>query len=679
MRYSRLPVLGVDIKSGSPRGRSPPRYSACLLKDTGEPEYFDGISLNELVALVRKLGEGYLATDNIFELVKNSKSLRKFLASIPEEVKLIQVTGPPGETTPLRRLAREAGLSYEGKPGSLESARLIAELAALGYGSEIVAFNPEYRVIISKNRSVKQGGSGNPRWRRFIEAAIQSEANRISAEFNRAGIDYDLYVEKGPGGLKRAEFIVYAPKEAILSVVKEHEWGPVKISIEPSWKKRIEFTRTELNRRPRPIMVGIDPGMSVGIAVMDLFGRLLGLETLRRASRSEVIETLAKYGRPILITTDVSPPPRNVIKIAQAFGAKLVTLGEHMKIEEKIKLVRDFEEEQQISVSSSHERDALAPLIKVYQRLKVLYEKAEAHLGERPSNETIDRARMYELLARGASIVEAIEGAKVREPEEEVEVVEGLKARQREIVALRRIIRQKESKIRALEEEVEHYRKLVEEMERQIVSLRNELDKMREIRNVEIERDRTVAQLRRRIRDLEEELVRRDAIIESLRGEIRRLREEIVGGELGPEWVPVKSLDSLARDSVEDAIGRGYIQEGDVVIVGDAASAGLRSAKLLVEAGVYGLIYIKSPPPGEVFEYLREAGVYVTDIESVEVRWRGAVPHVRREFLIKVADMAQRAKKPEEEQVSQREDRGDILSILWEYRRSLLEEESASH
>jgi len=679
LRYSRLPVLGVDIKAGSPRGRSPPKYSACLLKDRGEPEYYDGISLNELINIVRKLRRGYLATDNIFELVKNSKSLRKFLASIPEEVKLIQVTGPPGEAAPLRRLAREAGLSYEGKPGSLASARLIAELAALGYGSEIVAFNPEYRVIISKNRSVKQGGSGNPRWKRFIEAAIQSEANRISAEFNRAGIDYDLYVEKGPGGLRRAEFIVYAPKEAILSVVKEHEWGPVKISIEPSWKKRIEFTKTELNRRPRPIMVGIDPGMSVGIAVMDLFGRLLGLETLRRASRSEVIETLAKYGRPILITTDVSPPPRNVIKIAQTFGAKLVTLSEHMKIEEKTKLVREFEGEQQISVGSSHERDALAPLIKVYQRLKVLYEKAEAHLSERPDNETVDRVRMYELLARGASIVEAIEGAKVREAEGEAESTEGLRARQREIAALRRIVRQKESKIKALEEEIDHYRRLVEEMERQIANLRNELDKMRELRNVEIERDRTVAQLRRRIRDLEEELVRKDAVVESLRDEIRRLREEIARDELGPEWVPVKSLESLARDSVEDAVGREWIQEGDVVIVSDAASAGLRSAKLLTEAGVYALIYVKSPPPREVLEYLRESGVYVTDIESVEVRWRGAVPHVRREFLIRVAATAQRVKEAEEERESQKEDRGDILSILWEYRRSLLEEESASH
>ncbi len=682
MRYLRVPVLGVDIKAGSPRGKAAPKYSACLLSEDEEPRLFDGVTLAELLRLVRQMGRGYLAVDNIFELAGDSRSLKGLISSIPEEVKIIQVTGPPGEGVSLRKLARDAGISVEGKPGSLESAKLIAELAALGYGSEVVAFNPEYRVVISKNRSVRQGGSGSARWKRFIEAAILSEANRVSAEFDRAGIDYDLYVERGPGGLKRAEFIVYAPRERILSVVREHEWGPVKVQIDPSWKKRIEFTRTELGRRPRPIMVGIDPGMSIGIAVMDLYGRILGLETMRRASRSEVIETLAQYGRPVLITTDVSPPPKNVVKIAQAFGARLMALNEHMKIEDKIRIVREFEERQGISVSTSHERDALAPLIKVYQRMKVLFEKAEGHLREMEGGAgLVDRTRLYELLTRGASIVEAIEGARIweREEAEQEEQVESLKAKQREIIELRRILRSKAEKIRSLEEELDYYRGRVEELEREVTRLMEELDRIKRRKKRELERDRLVSHLRERIRLLEAEVGRRDAVIDSLRAELRSLRGEVVE-ELGPGWVPIKAVESLSRSALEEALAGGAIAEGDVVLVGDASSAGPRSVKLLKDAGVWAVIYMGSPPPPEVLSSMEEEGITVEDADSVGIRWRGAVPHVREEFLLKVAAKRRPQEEPaEEEEGSGEREGGDILSILWEYRKSLLSEENASH
>ncbi|MDK2464560.1 MAG: DUF460 domain-containing protein [Candidatus Korarchaeota archaeon] len=683
MRYLRTPVLGVDIKAGSPRGKAAPKYSACLLRDSGEPEFFDGITLAEILRIVRQMSRGYLAVDNIFELAKDSRSLKRLVASIPEDVKIIQVTGPPGEGVPLRKLARDAGLEYDGKPGSLESAKLIAKLAALGYGSEVVAFNPEYRVVISKNRSVRQGGSGSARWKGIIEAAILSEANRVSAEFDRVGIDYDLYVERGPGGLKRAEFIVYAPKESILSIVREHEWGPVKVQIEPSWRKKIEFTRTELSRRPRPIMVGIDPGMSIGIAVMDLYGRILGLETLRRASRSEAIETLAQYGRPVLITTDVSPPPKNVVKIAQAFGARLVALNEHMKIEDKIKIVREFEERQGISVGSSHERDALAPLIKVYQRMRTLFEKAEGHLREMGGSlGLVDRTRLYELLTRGASIVEAIEGSRIRSEGKDgrEEQIETLKAKQREIIELRRILRSKTEKIRSLEEELEYYRRKVRELEKEITKLMEELDKIRHQRKRELERDRLVSQLRERIRELEADVGRKDAMIDSLRAELRSLRRDVARSDLGPGWVPIKAVENLSRSTLEEAIVRGVLSEGDVVLVGDASTAGPRSVRLLKDAGVWAIVHSGSPPPPEVLSMLEEGGIFVTSTNSVEIRWKGAIPHVREEFLLRVA-ARRRPPKPvkEESEAGEGEDGGDILSIVWEYRRSLLDEEGATH
>ena len=653
-------IVGVDLKRGSPRSRTQPRYSVVLLR--GEKlERVGELTLGELLSLVRRLGKACIAVDNLYELVPDRRSLERVLSSLPETIRIVQVTGRPGRAMPLKLLAKKAGIWRGGHPSPEESAELAAKLAQMGYGVELVKFEPEYRIVIAKNRSVRQGGSGSDRWRRSLEAAILSETNRIARALSEANIDYDLYVERGSGGLKRAEFIVYAEREEFRDIVREHEWGPVKIKIEPSWRRKVEFTESEEDEpRARPILVGIDPGMTVGLAIMDVRGRILEVRAMRRASKSEIIAAIVKHGYPVVVTTDASPPPKSVVRIAQIFGAKLIVFKTPMRVEEKSKIVSEIEEREGIRLSSSHERDALAPLIKVYnKKYKALFSRADARVRELGLQ--VDRERLYELLIKGYTIAEAIDmvtSHEVRE-EEEREV--------RPRPALRRLVRRLMKRVRELEEEVAALRGALQEREIELEHMRRELESIRERRVREFERDRVIAQKERRIKQLEERIRAEEVKVELLSAELRRLASAD-SEEKG--WVRVKVLPRITREAVEEAITRGWLSEGDVLLTLDASPAGPKTAKLLADAGVAAVVYRTKAPPPDALEALIGEGVAVIDGRGIEVRWLGVWPYVREEVLAEAAWRAGLLRRSREEK-DERE--LSIEEIISEYRRTLTE------
>ena len=72
-----------------------------------------------------------------------------------------------------------------------------------------------------------------------------------------------------------------------------------------------------------PIIVGFDPGLTVGIAILDLNGNLLFLSSYKEISKSEIIKTIMKFGRAILIATDVENSPKAVRKLATSLNSKI--------------------------------------------------------------------------------------------------------------------------------------------------------------------------------------------------------------------------------------------------------------------------------------------------------------------------------------------------------------------
>ncbi|MEA4958072.1 hypothetical protein SDC9_48872 [bioreactor metagenome] len=91
-----------------------------------------------------------------------------------------------------------------------------------------------------------------------------------------------------------------------------------------------------------PIIVGFDPGLTVGIAILDLNGNLLFLSSYKEISKSEIIKTIMKFGKAILIATDVENSPKAVRKLATSLNSKIFSPKNDIPVSYKIELVNNF-------------------------------------------------------------------------------------------------------------------------------------------------------------------------------------------------------------------------------------------------------------------------------------------------------------------------------------------------
>ncbi|MCD6414177.1 MAG: DUF460 domain-containing protein [Candidatus Diapherotrites archaeon] len=136
------------------------------------------------------------------------------------------------------------------------------------------------------------------------------------------------------------------------------------------------------------MIVGIDPGTTVGFAVLDLDGNPVKVGSFKNKSIDDLVRILSSY-EPVLVSSDVAKVPEAVKKVAIAFNATVFHPTENLQIEEKVKLIRGH------SVSNVHERDALAAAIKAYKHYSSKLRKAKKLAAER--QEDILRAALREV------------------------------------------------------------------------------------------------------------------------------------------------------------------------------------------------------------------------------------------------------------------------------------------
>ncbi len=100
------------------------------------------------------------------------------------------------------------------------------------------------------------------------------------------------------------------------------------------------------------IIVGLDPGLYTGIAILDLEGRLLIAKSWKQLGEKSIVELLERYGTPVIIATDVEKPPAMVSLIAARFGATLIVPTKNISKARK--------DSYRYKISDVHARDAYA-------------------------------------------------------------------------------------------------------------------------------------------------------------------------------------------------------------------------------------------------------------------------------------------------------------------------------
>jgi predicted RNase H-like nuclease (RuvC/YqgF family) len=486
-------------------------------------------------------------------------------------------------------------------------------------------------VKVTRGRSPGKGGWSQDRYRKRVHNLVRDKVREIENRLRRADIPFDLETEEKDYGLARGEFRVYANREELAGSVRSMRGVDIEVRIRPVERAELGFAplkKEEAIRERKSLIVGIDPGITVGIAAIDLDGKIVALHSERNMPVGEVFRFISELGHPIIVATDVSPAPGFVEKIARSFKAQLFVPRENLRVEEKNEFLRDLG----ISVDDDHQRDALAAAYKAYLRIKPKMEHIESRLREVGLTKKSDEVKA--LVIGGYNLGEAMQKVTLRERRREEEEPEEGKSFDAGSYIKR--IRELERRVEVLERENDELREIIKEQRKTIGKLERKIaDYDDEVRR-KVLRERELEAKVKRIEVLEKQLREAKAVIERLGRDLVQVKRMNVV-EIRGSAVPLKVLRVLSWRELERIEREVGLRKGDVLFVANPAGAGRAIAEELVEKGIKAIITEK-PLPQAVANVFREAHVPFFTSEELDVKRVDEFAVVERETLEKAIE-----------------------------------------
>lgn len=578
-------IYGIDIARGSPRAKELPRYALAILKE-GEVTHYSMLRRQKVLNMVQRDRPGIIAVDNIFELAADRNELLSIMERFPEGVKLVQVTGGL-HPEPLVRLAKKQGFSFDPENPN-DEAEACARLADLGVGYEVSLFEDITKIKVSRARSLGRGGWSQNRYRRKVHGAVLQRSREIENALKdlsrEKGIRFEEVNVKGFGGYVRSEFTVYAKRGEI--PIHPMASNDAQVSVRSVERDKIRYVPLKPKNPGRKFtIVGIDPGTTVGIAIMSLDGDLLYLKSFRGISPDEVVKLIAEYGKPAVIASDVTPMPGSVEKIRRSFNAVPASPGIEVSAEEKIALGRPF------GYSNDHERDALTAALLTYRSYKNIFTRIEK---KAPENANLELIKLH--VIRGDSIEAAIE--KVRAASQAREKTPGArtvpeKTEERvpdeSLLKMRETVQRQGEQIQNLQEYVEELKQALLAKDRKISKLESRLKSFKKEVYSEVRKSKEVQIRDSTIENLKKELSTKNKTVKELRRRSNKLRK-IQKMEIRGEGTPVKVIAAFTKESIAETKEKYGLKTGDVVFLENPSGGGTATAHILVEAGIRAVI-----------------------------------------------------------------------------------------
>ena len=632
-------VFGVDIQSGDVRGDAP-SYALAV---------FDGESVDRDVVSYRKLRRriddevpAIVATDNMYELAENKDALVHFLGSLPDETKLVQVTGAE-QPEPLSRVASRHGVPYGKDP--MKEAEAAARLAAANVGQEVTAFTDRTEVKVARGRSTGGGGGwSEDRYTRRIHGSVKRRAREVESELDKAGIEYDRDATEKYGGFSNAIFTVEARPEDI--PVSRERSGDVRIEIERMRRDGIEFR--PLAKRRDHVLVGIDPGTTTAVAVVGLDGEILDVLSTRTADTAAVIEWIIERGRPILVAADVEPMPETVEKIRRSFDAAGWVPERDLPVDTKKHRTREA------GYDNDHERDALAAALAAYDDHEDQF--------DRVARKVPPQFEVGEVLARVVADEESVESVLTdMQDDGSDDGGEESEHTERELTDEEKQIKRLKARVDRMEGHVDDLQETIRQKDEKLDRYETELSAAKREERKEARERREVTRLERDNDRLEREVERKDERIEELEGKLERLKAlwkldhsnfaDVSEKKAG--LVPVKVIEQFTTDDIERAQKSFGLAEGDVILLRDASGAGRSTAEKL--AAVNPKVVLRNGGLSDMADrVLFEADIPVAPAEMVTVQEVDELA-VARESEVEEAieDWEERARERERERTGE--------------------------
>jgi len=613
-------VFGVDIlPSSSPQSSKEPHYALVILKNGEVWEKHSDVALRRIIRLAWEFKPEIISIDNIFELGANERNVVKIISMLPPETSVVQVNVSEEKISKLWEVAKQAKLISEySKFPPLKTAYLAAILAYKGYGSKVKVYEEKTKIIITKGRSLTQGGMSQLRYRRHVRGLILQAVRKIKEALEEHGIDYDLVVRKTESGFDGAVFTVYAPRTKLYGIVSPMKGHDIRVIIRPVYRGKIEFehVKPRILTKKRPLIVGIDPGIITGVAILDIDGEVLRVFSGKNIDRATIVKEVEKYGKPLIIASDVSPPPEALEKLASTLRAKLYTPQQSLSQSEKEELVKTYLEnlESPIEVEDTHQRDALAAAINAWKSFRTKLEQIENYVSKMELDVDVDKIKAD--VIKGLSIAQAVEKEIFRKLTLE------LKARTEERKVEEKTVKQPKvsetllKEIKKLEKERAQLKERLSEARKEILELKKQLELYHKQTNIQVKTVREIQALSEEVRRLSEELKKYEKENLRLKQEIADLKSLIItiSKHNYRLAIPVTTLTLTSLSKAEREYGP--IEKDSIIYVINPVFVQKEALSKLVKAEVLSIIAHK--PEEEFTRSVENQGIPVLKIEDIK-------------------------------------------------------------
>jgi len=557
-----MKVMGIDIVRGSPLSQSnPPLYAVVVINENLDILYESvEVPLKGLIRIAWEFRVDRIGMDNIFELAPTKKYLSKIFELFPSNTLVYQVTLGSERFIDLLKQAEKIGISVVSKPKPLQTAYICAMLALNNVGTVVRGVGTRTKIIVSRARSPGSGGSRASIFARGMRTAILRAVKEIRKRLDEAQILYDIILKRGRGGLESAVLVAYADIATIKKFVKPFHGNDIRVFVKPEFMT-IEFVDKE--QAKRPVIVGIDPGIETGVAIVDLSLKQCYTFSSREFDKLSIINKVYAIGTPVLIATDKNPSPDTVKKIASILGLQLYVPQRSLTVKDKEELINwVLKRGIAIEIKTTHERDALAAALRAYKAFEKKLIEVERKIAELGLDVDVDDIKLQ--ILKGKTVNEAIEYA----IEEHLKNIYYSNDASTGITFFRNItdtinyserIKLLEERLSELIKERELLKKRITELESRLQDL--EFEKKFEIKNaidIEIARDRTVNELKEQLKKLR-------SYISTLEDKLRAYEEE--RKNIGNFLKGIANGELLLVPVAKDMEPHEAIRIGDVNIV----------------------------------------------------------------------------------------------------------------
>lgn len=430
-----------------------------------------------------------------------------------------------------------------------------------------------------------------------------------------------------------------------------------------------------IKKHKKWIILGFDPGLTVGIAIIDFNGNIIHLKSIKEASYSEVVREIIFHGRTAIVASDVNPLPKMVKKLAALLNSKTYSPSKVMTVESKNEMVKEYLKETSYDrfPSNAHQRDALAAAIKTYKN----YEKKFIQIEKRGhaknlSFEEIENVK--NLFINGTPITKAFEIVlnNIKQTKTEIGLdndVEDKKLDSETIIKLKRQIKRQETQIKNHESIIKNLKDKnnllkneAKNQKRESSQLKSKLEKLHQEYSNQILLNKKVASKINIIKQLQNKYNHEKTLRKKLEEKLLSI-EKIKTLEIPDKMLPVKIIESFTREGINEAIICGNIKKGDLVYISNSGGGGSQTASSLANISLKAVI-ISDKMPHQAKEVLENNNVPVIQSSTLKLDLSQEMALVGSEKLkLQIEKWKDKIKNQRDKQAKQR-----LWGVISEYR-----------